>query len=92
MRVKNSPNLKYDKTSKLLTNAEDYEPLDFMPRVCILESFKKDDDSLVLYFKNSTHAYLKAKNTEGMKEINLIESKLPQMINHSYEEILEIDI
>lgn len=92
MRIKNSPNLKYDKISKLLTNAEDYEPLDLAPRVCVLESFKRIDDSLLLYFKNGSQASLKARNAEGMKEIDLIESRLPQMIHHSYEEILEIDI
>ena len=92
MRIKDSPNLKHDKISRLLTNAEDYEPLDFTPRVCVLESFKKIDDSLFLYFKNGTQASLKAKNSEGMKELDLIETKLSQMIRHSYEEILEIDI
>lgn len=91
MKIKDSANLKYDKRSSLWTNAGDYEPLDLEPRVCVLDNFKRIDDSLLLNFKNGSHAFVRAKNAEGMGEINLVALKLPEMIKISYEEILETE-
>lgn len=91
MRVRESKNLKYDKTTKISTGGEDYDRLEFQPAVCILERFERMDDTLVLYFKNKTHATIKAQNIEGGREIDLIEKKLPGLLKHSYEEVLNLD-
>jgi len=92
MRAKESKNLKYDKTAKVLTGEGDYDGLDFQPGVCVLERFERVDDTLVLHFKNKTYAHIKAQNIEGGREIDLIEKKLPSLLKHSYKEILEIDL
>ena len=41
---------------------------------------------------DKTHAAIKAQNIEGSQEIDLIEKKLPSLLKHSYEEILEADL
>jgi len=89
MRIIESKNLKYDKNTKISTGGEDYDKLELQPKVCVLERFERMDDTLVLYFKNKTHATIKAQNTEGGREIDLIEKKLPNLLKHSYEAILE---
>ena len=68
---------------KLLRGAE--------PAKCILVSFTSEDDKLELNFKNGTHAFLKAKNSQGGLEIDKIEAKLENFIGKSYEEILNAD-
>ena len=92
MRIRESKNLKYDKTTKISTGGEDYDRLEIQPGVSILESFEKLDDTLVLHFKNRTHAVIRAINIEGGHEIDLIAKKLPSLHRHSYEEILETDL
>jgi len=92
MRVRDSKNLKYDKTTKISTGGEDYDRLEIQPGVCILASFERMDDTLVLHFRNKTYAVIRAQNIEGGREIDLIEKKLPSLLKHSYEEILETDL
>ena len=92
MKIKESKNLKYDKTAKVFSGSGDYDHFDFQPRVCVLESAERRDDILILYFKNKMGATIKAHNIEGGREIDSIEAKLTGLINHSYEEILEIEI
>lgn len=62
------------------------------PGICILESFERTDDKLKLFFKNGNQAIIKAINIEGGREIDLIEEKMPNYINSSYEDILKSDI
>lgn len=92
MKIRESKNLKCDKTSKVTIGGEDYDKIEFRPEVCILESFERMDDTLVLHFKNKTFAYIRAQNIEGGREIDLIERKLPSLLKHHYKDILEIDL
>lgn len=92
MRIRDSKNLKYDKVAKISTGGEDYDRLEFQPATCVLESFERLDDTLVLHFKNKTHAIIRAQNTEGGREIDLIEKKLLVLHKPSYQEILEMGI
>ncbi len=91
MKIKDSNNLKHDKTSKIFQDTEEYEKEDFDPRVCVLESFAGENGVLRLRFKNKTHAVIEAKNIDGTKEVNLIAEKLDNFIGKSYREILEAD-
>jgi len=92
MKIKESKNLKYDKKAKVLTDIDDYEALDFNPKVCVLENAVRMDDNLIFYFKNRTRAAIRARNYEGSREIDLIEKKLALLIGSSYEKILETEI
>jgi len=91
VKIIESNNLKYDKTSKIFQDTEEYEKEDFEPRVCVLESFVRENGILKLYFKNKTHAVIEAKNIDGTKEVDLIAEKLNDFIGKSYKEILETD-
>ena len=91
MKIKNSNNLKYDKTSNIFQETDEYEKGDFDPRICILENFERKNGTLKLYFKNKTHAVIRAKNIGGSEEIGLISQKFDNFIGRSYEEILEED-
>jgi hypothetical protein len=91
MKIKDSNNLKYDKICNIFQDTDDYEKEDLDPRVCILESFERKNGTLKLYFKNKTHAFLKAKDLGGVEEIDLISQKLDNFVGRSYEEILEED-
>lgn len=92
MKIKESKNLRYDKKAKVASASDDYDYLDFQPRVCVLENIERRDDILMLHFKNRTWATIKAHNVEGGREIDLIETKLARLIGRSYEEILESEI
>ena len=92
MRIKESRNLKYDKIAKVILEPDDYDKFALQPRVCILDKFERLNDALVLHFKNGSRATIKARNVEGAKEIDLIQSKLEELINHSYEEILDTEL
>lgn len=92
MKIGESKNLKHDKTTRISSGGSDYDSLEFQPRVGVLDSFERTDDTLMLYFKNRTRAAIKAQNIEGSREIDLIEKKLPNLIKHSYEEILNTEI
>ena len=87
MKIKESKNLIYTKIPpeyfEVVEKAE--------PAKCILASFTSQDDKLELNFKNGTHAFLKAKNSQGGLEIDKIEAKLENFIGKSYEEILNAD-
>lgn len=87
MKIKESKNLIYTKIPpeyfEVVERAE--------PAKCILVSFTSEDDKLELNFKNGTHAFLKAKNSQGGLEIDKIEAKLENFIGKSYEEILNAD-
>ena len=85
MKIRENKNLKYDK-QPWSGDSEGYEKYD--PEKCCLESFDPVDDKMVLYFKNGSKAVIKAINVEGGRELDLIESKLPEFIERSYEEIL----
>ncbi|MFH1820394.1 MAG: hypothetical protein ABH805_00505 [Candidatus Nealsonbacteria bacterium] len=91
MRIKDSPNLKYDKTSSIASSPQDYDKVEFNPKNCVLESYERTDDIFNLKFKNGTRAKIEAKNDEGGREVDVIDLKLPDFINHSYEEILEYE-
>jgi len=87
VKIKESKNLIYTKIPpeyfEVVERAE--------PAKCILVSFTSEDDKLELNFKNGTHAFLKAKNSQGGLEIDKIEAKLENFIGKSYEEILNAD-
>ena len=85
MRIKESKNLKYDKLP-WIGPIEGYEK--FEPDTCFLERFDSVDDKLILYFKNKSQAVIRAINPEGGREIDLIESKLNEFVDRTYEEIL----
>ena len=87
MKIKESKNLIYTKIP--LEYFEVVEKAE--PAKCILASFTSEDDKLELSFKNGTHAFLKAKNSQGGLEIDKIEAKLENFIGKSYEEILNAD-
>jgi len=88
MTIKESKNLIYDRFP-LLRRYEDHNTVD--PSKCFLESFNPVDDRIELYFKNGREAAIRAKNVEGGRELDLIENRLPDFIDKSYEEILNTD-
>jgi len=88
VKIIESKNLKYDKMPQI-GPFEGYEKLE--PRICFLENLERENDMLNLYFKNGSRVIIKAKNIEGGREIDLIESKLNEFIGKSYEEILDAD-
>ena len=73
----------------LLKRYEGYNTVD--PSKCFLESFNPVDDRIELYFKNGRKAVIRAKNAEGGRELDLIENRLKDFIDKSYEEILNTD-
>lgn len=85
MKIGDSKNLKYDKVP-WIESIEDREKSD--PSNCILISFSRTNDKLTLHFKNEGRAVIKSKNIEGGREINLIEEKINNFLEKSYEEIL----
>jgi hypothetical protein len=89
MRIRESKNLKYDKTTKVLTGEGDYDRLEFQPGVCVLECFERLDDTLVLHFKNKTYAIIRAQNVEGGLEIDVVAKGLSGFIGRTYSELLE---
>ncbi len=89
MKIRESKNLRYTKIPKMTTTNEEMNI--FEPRHCILESFKRTDDTFALHFKNGTEAIIVARNIKGGDEIDLIEERLPNFIDKSYEEILNTD-
>jgi len=86
MKIKESKNLKYDRLP-WIGPIEGYEKFD--PDKCFLEKFDSVNDKLVLYFKNKSQAVIRAINIEGGREIDLIEKKLNDFLEKSYQEILE---
>lgn len=88
MTIKESKNLIYDRFP-LLKRYEGYNTVD--PSKCFLESFNPVDDRIELYFKNGREAVIRAKNAEGGRELDLIENRLKDFIDKSYEEILDMD-
>ena len=88
MTIKESKNLIYDRFP-LLRRYEGYNTVD--PSKCFLESFNPVDDRIELHFKNGREAVIRAKNVEGGRELDLIENRLPDFIDKSYEEILNTD-
>ena len=91
MKIRESANLKYDKVAKVSDYPQEYEREDLEPRVCILEFFEKQNGNLNLYFKNKSHALVRAVNIEGEREMDLVTDKLEGFLNKSYEEILETE-
>jgi len=89
MKIKESKNLKYDKTPKLTDSFDEYNA--FEPRFCMLVNFNKTDGKLELGFKNSSQVVILAKNVEGEAEVGLVAEKLDNFVGKSYEEILETD-
>lgn len=92
MRIKDSKNLKHDKTARAISYPEDYDKFELEPRVCILNRFERMDGTLVFYFKNSSEASIRVKNLEGSREMDFIQTKLTGLLGRSYEEILEMEI
>ena len=62
------------------------------PSKCLLESFNLIDDKIELHFKNGKEALIAAKNLQGEKELYSVAEKMPQFLNKSYEDILNMDI
>ncbi len=88
MTIKESKNLIYDRFP-LLKRYEGYNTVD--PNKCFLESFNPVDDRIKLYFKNGRETVIRAKNLEGGRELDLIENRLKDFIDKSYEEILNMN-
>ena len=88
MKIKESKNLIYDRFP-LLKRYEGYDAAE--PGKCFLESFNPVDDRIELYFKNGREAVIRAKNAEGGRELDLIENRLKDFIDRSYEEILDMN-
>ena len=86
VKIKESKNIKYDRLPWRGPH-EGYDRFD--PEKCLLEKFQRVDDKLILSFKNGSQAIIKAVNIEGGREIDLIEAKLPEFLDKSYEEILD---
>jgi len=86
MRIQESKNLKYDKFP-WIRSIEDYDKL--KPKDCFLKDFSQVDDKIILYFRNASQAVIRAINTEGGREIDLIEIKLNEFLGKPYEEILD---
>ena len=86
MKIQESKNLKYDKLP-WIRSVEDYDKL--KPQDCFLKDFSQVDDKVILYFKNASQVVIKAINIEGGREIDLIETKLDEFLDKSYEEILD---
>ncbi len=84
MKIEESKSLHYDKIPWVFFNG--YEK--FGPKNCLLESFNREAGRLTLYFKNGSCAVVKAKNSTGEMEMNLIVDKVKDLIGKSYEEIL----
>ena len=89
MKIKESKNLKYDKKPKLSYSFEESNV--FEPRFCMLASFSKIENKLELTFRNGSRALIKAKDLGGEAELALINEKLNDFIDKSYEEILEAE-
>jgi hypothetical protein len=85
VKIRESKNLKWDRLP-WRGPIEGYEKFD--PEKCFLEKFDSVDDKLVLYFKNGSQAIIKAINIEGGREIDLLEKKLNEFLEKSYQEIL----
>jgi len=88
VKIKESKNLIYDRFP-LLRGNEGYNQIDLGK--CLLESFNRVDDRLELHFKNGREAIIRVKNVQGETELNLIEDKLKDFTDKSYEEILDTD-
>jgi len=88
MRIEESKNLKYDK----FPWADFIEGHEKFPiEKCFLENFSRINDKINLHFKNSSQAIIKATSIEGGREIDMIEEKLNDFLEKSYEEILDAD-
>ena len=86
MKIKESKNLKYDRLP-WRGPSEGYDRFD--ADKCFLERFESVDDKIILYFKNGSQAIIRGINPEGGREIDLIEVKLNDFMDKSYEDILE---
>lgn len=84
MRIRESKNLKFD----LFPFVSDGEGGKIDPDTCVLDTFERTDDKLVLYFKNRSKASIKGLGVEGGREIDAIETKMAGLIGSSYSEIL----
>ena len=89
MKIRESKSLRFDK-APWRGPSEGYERFD--PEKCILESLDRVDDKIIFFFKNGSQAVMKAINIEGGREVDLIESKLNDFLEKSYEEILSANI
>ncbi|OGZ24662.1 MAG: hypothetical protein A2896_01875 [Candidatus Nealsonbacteria bacterium RIFCSPLOWO2_01_FULL_43_32] len=89
MKIKESKNLKYDKIPKMTDSFE--EDNVFEPRFCMLVSFQMTTKGLELSFRNSSRAFIAARNSEGTVELETITQKMKNFIGQSYEEILNAD-
>jgi len=85
MKIKESGDIAYDKLPWFGPD-EGYEKFD--PKLCLLEKFSRTNDKLTLFFKNGSQAVIRAKNITGGREVDLIEKKLNDLLEKSYEEIL----
>ncbi len=89
MKIRESKNLRYDKVP-WRGPSDGYER--FNPEKCLLESFDRVDDKIIMFFKNGSQAIIKAINIEGGREIDVIENKLNDFVEKNYEEILDTRI
>ena len=89
MKIRESKNLRYDKVP-WRGPSEGYEKFD--PEKCILESFDRVDDKVILFFKNGSQAIIKAINIEGGREMDAIENRLNDFLEKNYDEILDANI
>ncbi|MFH1714081.1 MAG: hypothetical protein ABH831_00585 [Candidatus Nealsonbacteria bacterium] len=90
MKIRESKNLKYNKFPKRIGPGEGVDQVN--PEFCILEKFNRVDDKIRLYFKNGIQAEIKAINIAGGQEIDILEDKIAEYIERSYEDILDINL
>ncbi|MFC1789838.1 hypothetical protein ACFLYY_02600 [Patescibacteria group bacterium] len=84
MKIRESKNLKYDEIP--IGHFED--PGEIKQSQCTLDHFHVVGNKIDLEFKNRRVATIRAQNYDGYLEIGVIENKLNDFIDKSYEEIL----
>ena len=89
MKIRESKNLRCDK-APWRGPSEGYEKFD--PEKCLLESFDRIDDKIIIFFKNGSQAIIKAINIEGGREVDMIENRSNDFLEKNYDEILDVSI
>ena len=93
MKITNNKNLTYTKIPGGSFDQKAYFEMD--TEKMFLTSFKRSNkQTLVLNLKteiNDKSAYIRAKNIDGEKDLDLLENRLKDFINKSYNEILYTD-
>ena len=87
VNIRKSKNLIYQNFSVLADGSGVKNP----PSKSILQKFEYYENKIILHFKNSYIAEIKAKNLDGERELYKIAQRLPEFVGKSYEEILNFN-